>query len=448
MKAYPPDFQSWSLEKQNAWIAEEARAYRETKGPGERKDFGNGSKVRKGNGYSTGWSDGKDGFIYTAEGGIVKGDPLNMKHAVGLLGVKLRYNEFSGQTQVWGLGKCGGEFHDEDAARLRILVREVHGFYPAKQTFEEVLIDIAHQNTFHPVRDYLDARTWDGTSRIDNWLVRYGGAEDTAFNRAVGRIFLIAGVRRVRKPGVKFDTMLVFESPAQGRNKSQAARILAVREEWFNDNLPIGAKPQEVIEQIGGSWIIEFPELAGIATREIEHVKAFLSRQVDKARRAYGRRLESVQRQSVAIGTTNNPEYMKDDERRFWPVRIDKFDIEALRHDADQLWAEAAHHEALGEQITLQEDLWEEASTVRATRTFENSFEAPLRERFGRSKIIPSEMAWECLGISRTDRQRYGRELSRAMLSMGFERRRAWGNYHGADLKRGDWFYERINVSK
>lgn len=336
----------------------------------------------------------------------------------------------------------GSEFTDKDANRLRMMIQERFGFLPPKQLFEDVVMDIAYQNSFHPVRDYLDALKWDGVPRIDTWLHDYGGAEETPFNRAVGRIFLIAAVRRVRKPGIKFDTMMVWESPVQGRNKSQAARVLATREDWFNDNLPIGAKPQEVIEQIRGSWIIEFPELAGISSREIEHVKAFLSRQVDKARPAYGRRLESVPRQFVAIGTTNDEEYLKNDERRFWPVRIDKFDVERLARDVGQLWAEANYYEAEGEPITLQEDLWPDASEIRSARTFENPWQTKLNEAFRNSSLVTSEMMWESLGVSREQRGRHFRDVGRAMKNLGFSKKKCGRDNESLRMKRGDWFYE------
>ena len=50
------------------------------------------------------------------------------------------------------------------------------------------LINLAHLNRFHPVREWLDSKTWDRVPRIDNWLRDYGGADDTPFNRAVGQI--------------------------------------------------------------------------------------------------------------------------------------------------------------------------------------------------------------------------------------------------------------------
>ena len=91
-----------------------------------------------------------------------------------------------------------------------------------------VVQDLARQAGFHPVRDYLDGLTWDGTPRVDQWLVRYGGAEDCEYTRAVGVLTLVAAVRRARHSGCKFDEMLVLES-SQGQLKSTALRTLAVR---------------------------------------------------------------------------------------------------------------------------------------------------------------------------------------------------------------------------
>src|SRR3546814_3817558 len=73
---------------------------------------------------------------------------------------------------------------------------------------------------------------------------------------------LVAAVRRVRQPGVKFDEMLVLESK-QGTNKSSALRVLATRDEWFIADLPLNAESKVVIERLAGRWIAEEADLNG-----------------------------------------------------------------------------------------------------------------------------------------------------------------------------------------
>ena len=100
-----------------------------------------------------------------------------------------------------------------------------------------MVTEAARRNAFHPVRDYLAGLEWDGVKRIDTWLTTYAGAEDTPYARAVGAITLVAAARRVRKPGCKFDEMLILD--------------------WFSDYLPLHADGKKAIEQLVGKWLIE-----------------------------------------------------------------------------------------------------------------------------------------------------------------------------------------------
>jgi predicted P-loop ATPase len=204
------------------------------------------------------------------------------------------------------------------------------------------------------VRAYLDGLHWDGVPRIDRWLKTYGGAKDNKFIRAVGRLALIAAVRRIRQPGCVVDEMPVLVDERPGSDKSSALRALCPDPAWFTDSLPLGGGDKEAIERLVGKWIVEASEPAGLRRGDIERMKAFLSRQVDPARRAYGRFRTEVPRQCVFFGTTNEPVFLKDSEnRRYWPVRAGRFDAAAIARDRDQLWAEAAAAEAKGESIRL-----------------------------------------------------------------------------------------------
>jgi predicted P-loop ATPase len=227
-----------------------------------------------------------------------------------LLNVTVRYDSFHDRMLITGL-----EGHDtlNDAAveKLWLLIDERYKLLPDKDFFFVVVKETARRNTFHPVRDYLDALRWDGVKRIDTWLSTYGRAKDTPYVRAVGRIMLVAGVRRVRKPGCKFDELPTFESP-QGKLKCSALEVLAVDKDWFDDNLPLNADSKKVIEQTVGTWIIEVSDLSGMKKAQVEHLKAFLSRKRDRSRMAFGRLPVDKLREFIIVGTRNETVYLKD----------------------------------------------------------------------------------------------------------------------------------------
>src|SRR5260221_8055579 len=93
---------------------------------------------------------------------------------------------------------------DTEMTALWLSVDKRCGFRPEKDFFFDVITNTARANCFHPVCDYLAGLRWDGVARLSRWLITYGGAENNAYTRAVGRLVLVAAARRVRQPGCKF----------------------------------------------------------------------------------------------------------------------------------------------------------------------------------------------------------------------------------------------------
>src|SRR5690606_19350054 len=80
------------------------------------------------------------------------------------------------------------------------------------------------------------------------------------------------------------------------------------------------------------------------------------------------------------IGTTNEHKYLKDrtGNRRFLPVKTGAIDLEALRRDRDQLWAEAAKLEAEGESVVLPQELWAVAAAEQEERLEDDPWQEKL----------------------------------------------------------------------
>lgn len=351
----------------------------------------------------------------------------NLRLALNKLGVSLRYDLFSRRGVIDGMRGYGPFLGDHEADELRFRIENKYRLKGAEKTFFKIgMTTIARRNSFHPVKNYLESTSWDGTPRLDRWLSTYGGAADTPFNRAVGAIVLIAAVRRIRQPGCKFDELLTLESE-EGKNKSSALRILAVRGDWFTDSVPLDADDKHMIEATDGKWIAEIPELQSKRKNDWDSIKSNLSRSTDRARMAYGHFADDRPRQFVCIGTTNSEEYLFSPygNRRFWPVKIGRFDLAALERDRDQIWAEAAARDVGGASIRLPEKLWQAAAEEQDKRQVEDPFLESLRAKLdGCEGTITTEDIWRLLGVpvERRNMGNAGARMAATMRKLGWEK--------------------------
>lgn len=203
----------------------------------------------------------------------------------------------------------------------------------------------AQHHKFHPVKEYFEAQRWDGEERVERIFIDYLGCPDEPYYRETIRLFLIAAVARIYRPGHKFDFAPIL-SGAQGIRKSTFIKAL-FSEEWTGELSADFSDHKTLVEQMLGKLCQELPELSSMRKSESEHTKAFMTIQVDEVRLAYERRVAPFPRQCVFMGTTNASEYLKDQtgNRRWWPIPVLKpvIDTDRIVAERDQIWAEAVH---------------------------------------------------------------------------------------------------------
>lgn len=377
----------------------------------------------------------EQGLGLTAKGELARSPgnvALVLLHDPQWAGV-LGFNEMQ-QSLVWlkppptveGLASpaAGSAFAEADFIAIQQRLHLDRGVLFGREAVELGALAAGKEKSFHPVQQYLDGLKWDGKKRLDRLLVDHAGTEDSEYVRAVTAKTLIGAVARARKPGCKLDTVLVLEGE-QGIGKSTMLRALA-GDPWFDDHLP-DLRDKDVLVHLAGLWIVEVAELDAIKGAESSRVKSFVSRQVDRYRPPYARRDVEVRRSCVFIGTTNSSEYLADATggRRFWPVRVTRIDVERVRAERDQLWAEADHRFLNGETWHLDANLERDAAEEQEARRIADPWEETLgRELASRDEASVDEcLGW--LGIEPARRGQYdGKRLAKVLHILHFERRR------------------------
>ena len=117
--------------------------------------------------------------------------------------------------------------------------------------------------------------------------------------------------------------------------------MLAI-EQRFSSEISFASKDDDIARKMRGKITIEIPELSGMGRREVEDLKRFISLEYDEHVRKYKEYTTRTPRRCTFWMTTNESEFLTDrtGNRRYAPVRVTSIDIDAVKRDLLQLWAQ------------------------------------------------------------------------------------------------------------
>ena len=279
-----------------------------------------------------------------------------------------RYNVYTQQIQI-GTGEKAKICEGKRSIERYYLELARQNKRVSKDVAFDVVVQVARQNEYNPVTDYLDHVSKNvAPAYIDRLATKYLRPEDARFDKPtlydeMLRKTLIAAVARAYDEGCKFDNACVIIGD-QGARKSTWWSTLGG--EFFSDALrDINGK--DSLQVLSSAWIMEWAELEAITNKKMAgDIKSFLSQSTDVYRVPYGKVAEKFKRRGIIVGTSNRQDGFLVDEtgnRRFWCIVTTKtidnpIDCEALLDERDAIWSAACalYDHGNGENLLLSKE--------------------------------------------------------------------------------------------
>lgn len=298
----------------------------------------------------------------------------------------------------------------DESDMLQLLERfNQRNLYGDKKLFVDALATVARRRKKDALSTLIESLPKSvNRDHAELIFIKYLGAEDTPYTRAVTELFLKGGIARALNPGVKFDYMPVLIGP-QGIGKSVLCCKLAMNEDYFTDSV-IGIGTKEAAECLRSIWIAEISELEGFkrAGTIQESIKGFITRTADKYRPPYGARTQSYPRRCVFIGTTNDYSFLTDrtGNRRFLPIvckgsKTDSVFDEGVEAYIRYAWADALQRYENDSHLILPSEIEEQARDIQSQMLEDDPDVGIIQEwlECHEERICAKQIAVECLHI-------------------------------------------------
>jgi hypothetical protein len=274
-------------------------------------------------------------------------------------GVHIKYDEFK-QEPKWRFesDEVWRDMLNTSYTAMLVHLTANHKFKDAASAVGREVIDlVADENRFDSAIDWINSIHWDGKERVKDFHTAYVDISEehtddddnetitdvAAYGRAVAEYMFTAMAGRVLVPDVKADMAPVYVSD-EGFKKSSLVLALSPEPHMYVNISFASATVADIVRNTRGRVVAELAELEGFNKKSGEEVKNFMTSTGDTFAEKYEKRATVNQRRFIFIGTTNEKQFMVNSigKRRWLPMTVKNINIEAIRNDIEQLWAEGA----------------------------------------------------------------------------------------------------------
>ena len=161
----------------------------------------------------------------------------------------------------------------------------------------------------------------------------------------------------------------------QGCGKSTGVAAMCPDPNLFTE-ITLQTRDDDQARRMRGHLIAEISELRGINSRDEQSIKAFVSRTEENWIPKYQEFDVSYLRRITFIGTTNEITFLSDrtGNRRWLPLEVGKVDLQKIKEDCLQLWAEAR------DTFLTKGVQWEEAERLAKEKHINHFITDPWEE--------------------------------------------------------------------
>ena len=369
-------------------------------------------------------------FPHTFSNGKPKNTAENLKAITNASNIKVHFNEMKKDLEIVIPDfKAVETIEDQNKiAKIKSLCGEFN--LPTSTLVEYLELN---SQPYHPAKDWIEGKEWDGVSRISD-LVEALGSDDEFAREYVIKWATHAVACLYEK--TNSEGMLVIQCK-QGMGKGRFFKRLA-QEDLIQDSIHLEPNNKDSVHKATSSWLVELGELDGITRKaDVAHLKSFVTSSEDRYRLPYAARDNSYARRTAYYCSVNEPEFLMDatGNRRFWILQTKCIDHE---HDIDvqQFWAEIKAGYLKGDPWHLSQEAFDYTNINNEKFITTDHFEEKIFKGWEMGTLLKADHNYsssdiaEELGLE-NPHQGQLKKIGQAMKKLGCEqvtysRRKVW----------------------